>query len=144
MFRGSTAVVTAALLVTGCDWLVTSLAAERRDWMFVQSVGGMALGTPYRTASGVMLPISVDVSGAKKITVEPRVINSALALKEVVVRREGHTLCIELITTVGSKSDWRTSSSDVALGDLDPGQYAVVYVEPSGARVAMGEIILAQ
>jgi hypothetical protein len=126
----------ATLLITGC-------AAEHRDWAFVQSIGGMAVGTPYRTASGVMLPVAVDVSGLKTITTKPRVMNSGLAVKEIVVRREGHTLGIALFTTAAGGSSARTTSGDVALGDLQPGRYSVVYAEPNGGRVDMGEVTVA-
>jgi len=125
-----------ALLITGC-------AGEHRDWAFVQSVGGMALGVPYRTASGVMLPISVDVSGLKTVTTKPRVMNSGLMLKEIVVRREGNTLGIALFTSTAGGSIQRTTSGDVALGDLQPGRYSVVYAEPNGGRVDMGEVTVA-
>ncbi len=45
-----------------------------------------------------MLPVSFDVSGLKAITTKPRVMNSGLALKEIIVRRRGHTLGIALMT----------------------------------------------
>lgn len=51
-------------------------AAEPRDWAFIQSVGGIALGTPYRGAPGVMLPVRVNVSGTERITTEPRALHS--------------------------------------------------------------------
>jgi len=54
----------AAFLVAGCT-------SERRDWVFVQSVGGIAVGNPHRTPSGVMLPVFVDVSGLRTITTKP-------------------------------------------------------------------------
>jgi hypothetical protein len=123
----------ALLLVAGC-------AGEHRDWAFVQSVGGMALGTPYRTAKGLMIPVSVDVSGLRRITTEPRLMNSGLALQKVAVRREGLTLGLALMTTIASRANQQTSSGDLFLGDLEPGRYAVVYAEPNGGRVAMGEI----
>jgi len=63
-----------------------------------RGVGGISFGTPYRTAAGVMLPVSFDVSGLKAITTKPRVMNSGLALKEIIVRRRGHTLGIALMT----------------------------------------------
>ena len=126
----------AALLTTAC-------AAEHRDWAFIQSVRGMALGTPYRTASGIMLPVSVDVSGLKTVTTTPRVMNSGLALKEIVVRREGNTVGIALFTTAAGSLSQRTTSSDIALGDLQPGRYTVVYAEPNGERVDVGQITVA-
>jgi len=39
----------ASLSLVGC-------VEEHRDWSFIQSVGGMAVGIPYRTERGVMLP----------------------------------------------------------------------------------------
>lgn len=133
MLRVRLAAAVAALLVAGC-------AVEHRDWAFVQSVGGIALGTPYRAASGVMLPVSVDVSGSRTITTKPTAMNSGLALDRIAVRRQGHTLSLAVITRVAGNDNHRTSSVDLALGELDPGRYAVAYAEPDGSSVEMGEI----
>jgi hypothetical protein len=139
MLRRSTRASLAALLV-GVAY--SACSGERRDWAFVQSVGGMALGTPYRNASGVMLPVAVDVSGLRAITTTPRIVNSGLALKEIAVWREGRTLGLALITTVAGPGA-RTTSGDLELGPLEPGRYTVVYPEPDGRRVELGEIAVA-
>ncbi len=57
-------------------WAVIALSlgcipGKSQDWGFVQSVGGIALGVPYRTGTGIMLPVTVDVSGLKAITTQP-------------------------------------------------------------------------
>jgi hypothetical protein len=122
----------AALLVAGC-------ISERRDWVFVQSVGGIAVGNPHRTPSGVMLPVSVDVSGLRTITTKPSTVNSGLAIKAITVRREADTLRLTLVTTVAG-GDARSSIAEVPLGDLERGRYRVVYAEPNGGRIGMGEI----
>jgi predicted RNase H-like HicB family nuclease len=73
--------VAVALLVAvaGCETIISSAARSSRDWQFVQSVGGLALGTPQRDDRGHVLPIRCDVSGTRTITVHPTAINSALA-----------------------------------------------------------------
>jgi hypothetical protein len=122
--------------------LVTSCVAERRDWAFVQSVGGLALGEPYRTASGVMLPVSVDVSGLRAITTEPTNMNSALTVRKVAARREGHTILLTLITTLVGDDYPSPKARDVALGMLEPGRYSVVYANPDDGRVPVGEVMV--
>jgi len=113
-------------------------AAEQRDWAFVQSVGGMAIETPYATAAGVMLPVRVNVSGTERITTAPRALNSGLAVK-VDASRDGDAVALR-VTTVVAGPGRHASSGDVPLGNLEPGRYAIVFVEPKGGRVPVGEI----
>jgi hypothetical protein len=121
------------LLCVGC-------VDEYRDWAFVQSVGGLAIGTPYRTPDGILLPISVNVSGTKAITTKPTTMNSALALKEIVVRRQGNTISLGLVTTLFSDKHSRTSVTNISLGQLGPGNYTIIYAEPKGGHINIGTI----
>jgi hypothetical protein len=122
--------------------LVGACAGDHRDWAFVQSVGGMALGTPYQTPEGVKLPVRVDVTGSRTITTPPTALNSGLAIKEIRVRRNGSNVRLELLTAVAGKGS-SSSSRDVLLGNLEPGRYAIQYAEPNGGTVALGEIRVA-
>lgn len=117
--------------------------AQQRDWAFVQSIGGMAVGRPYRTAAGVMLPVRVDVSGLEAITTEPTTMNSGLALKEVTVRRQGDILRLGVVTGLASHANQPTAANDLLLGDLAPGLYDVVYDQPDGTQVSIGRIVVA-
>lgn len=126
-------VLLAAVLLLG------ACVGEHRDWAFVQSVGGMALGAPYRTAKGVvMLPVRVDVSGTKAITTKPTALNSGLGIREIRVRRDGNTVRLALVTTPARES--ATSAGEVALGNLEVGLYTVQYAEPNGHTVDLGAI----
>ena len=116
-------------------------AAEQRDWAFIQSVGGMALGTPYRTAEGVLLPVRVNVSGSERITTEPRALHSGIVIERIDARPDGSGLAVQVTTApAAGKPGRRAASGDVFLGNLAPGRYAVVYAEPNGGRVQVGEI----
>jgi len=122
----------AALLLEAC-------AGEQRDWAFVQSVGGLAVGAPYRTPAGVMLPVDIDITGLRSITTKPTTMNSGLALKEIVIRPQGNTLLLKVMTTLGGKGS-SPSSKDLLVGNLEPGRYAVLFTEPGGATIEVGNI----
>jgi hypothetical protein len=119
--------------------LLGACAGDHRDWAFVQSVGGMALGAPTQTTEGVMLPVRVDVTGSKTITTPPTALHSGLAIKEIRVRRDGNNVRLELLTTAAGKGS-SASSRDVRLGNLEPGRYTIQYAEPNGGTVDLGEI----
>jgi hypothetical protein len=52
------------------------LTKETRDWNFVQSVGGMKV-----SLKETGLIVECDVSGVKKVTVDPTMVNSALGVR---------------------------------------------------------------
>jgi hypothetical protein len=119
--------------------LLAASAVQQRDWAFVRAVGGMALGAPYRTPAGVMLPIDIDVTGLRSITTKPTTMNSALALEEISVRQQGDRILLKLTTAVGGKGSSH-SSKDLLLGSLAPGRYVVQFIEPGGAAIEVGTI----
>jgi hypothetical protein len=121
-----------AILFIGC-------VVEHKDWEFIQSVGGMSVGKPYRTEKGVMLPVSCDVSGLKTITVKPKTMNSGLSIKEIKIERTSNVISLALITSVGGNS----SCNDIFLGYLPSGKYSIVYKEPNGSFIPITEIDIA-
>lgn len=52
--------------------------AQAMSWEFIQSVGGIELGNPYTTGGRHFVPLIVDVSGSKAITVAPTLTNTRL------------------------------------------------------------------
>jgi hypothetical protein len=122
--------------------LLGACAGGWRDWAFVQSVGGMALGTPYQTPEGVMIPVRVDVSGLQTITTPPTTMSSGLALKEIRVRRAGSNLLLALRTRVAGEGTSSSPKGDVLLGKLEAGRYRVQYAEPKGGAVDLAELLV--
>src|SRR6266446_44725 len=132
-----------ALLVAGagCESIVSGTARSSRDWQFVQSVGGLALGTPQRDHHGhVLLPIRCDVSGTQTITVGPTGINSALVCEPPSVHVSSSTVFLTIRTTIASSrnSDARCPAAD--LGALSAGLYSVIYRSPDGRQHPLGSI----
>jgi hypothetical protein len=83
----------------GCGMAVVT--SEQRDWNFIQSVGGLAVGEPQKLADGnYRLPINCDVSGLKQVTIKPTLINSALAVRETGCAVRGQTIQLWVKTCV--------------------------------------------
>jgi hypothetical protein len=119
----------------------TSLAgcATQRSWTFVQEVGGMSVGAPVRTPRGVVLPVDVDVSGLREITVQPRAIHSSLAAR-LEVARIGWQLELALYTAPPRGNQKRYEVEEVLLGDVPPGRYTVVFRQPKGDPIGLGSV----
>jgi hypothetical protein len=122
--------------------IVSFLARSSKDWQFVQSVGGIALGKPQRDNHGhVLLPIRCDVSGLQTITVRPKGLNSALVCEPPLVRIQSGTIFLTIRTSVAIASgntDPRCPTAD--LGTLSAGDYSVIYRSPDGSEQPLGSI----
>jgi hypothetical protein len=113
------------------------------SWQFVQSVGGISAGVPVRDSTGaVSLPVNCDVSGTSTVTIEPTVLNSALAVKKVRARSEGRTITLSLFTTVSSSSSPSAQCSAATLGDILPGVYAVDYRGADKSNHPVGTVVV--
>jgi hypothetical protein len=122
-----------------CRSIVSDAAQLSRDWQFVQSVGGLAIGTPQRDSRGyVMLPIRCDVSGSQTITVHPTTMYSGLSCDSPAVRVSSTNICITVRAGLFSKGDARCPPAD--LGKLASGDYSVFYLSPDGAQQPLGNI----
>ena len=53
---------------------------DQKDWKFIQDIGGMSVGNPYKNSDGIVLPINCDVSGLRTITRKPTILNSDLSI----------------------------------------------------------------
>lgn len=127
------------LLVTcsfACTQIPSFLTKKKRDWDFVQSVGGMAI-----SADKTTLTIDCDVSGLRKVTVEPTLINSGIGVWNVLHRKKGNTISLTLVTSViGGKLT--TSPKPLDLSSYPKGRYEVVYRDPDGTVHPLGAITL--
>lgn len=125
-------------LLLGCGMAV--MTSEQRDWTFIQSVGGLAVGEPQKQAEGVWhLPITCDVSGLKQVTIKPTMINSALAVRETCQVVRGQTIQLWLKTCIVD-SRHSPAAPDVLLKHIPPGRYQVHYRNRDGSTVTLREI----
>jgi len=111
-----------------------------QPWKFMETVGGIAIGTPSRTPQGtVYLPVLCDVSGLTAITKKPASINSALVVTGIDSRIEGRNILITVGT--GLPSETTTSNcTGVDLGDIPAGDYQVFYYNSENDRHLLGEV----
>ena len=112
---------------------------ERQTWAYMQSLGGISIGDPYREEGMWSLPISCDVSGSKKITVKPTLLNSALATAETEAAVEGNAIYVTIVTSMMSHNKG-SLCKPAALGGLPNGDYSVFYRDPDGTRHALGSL----
>ena len=126
--------------VASCSSLVGWASREPRDWRFIQSVGGLAIGTPYRSESGnVLLPVDCDVSG-RYITVQPTAANSGLHASAPAVSIREQSIYLTLRTELAQQGGYGARCPDAELGQLPPGQYSVSYLSPDGSEHSLGSI----
>lgn len=117
----------------------SSIFSKARDWQFVQSVGGLAIGAPHRDdRKHVILPIRCDVSGTQTITIHPTALYSGLACDLPTVHVRSTNVFITVCTVLPGKRDASCPPAD--LGKLAGGDYSVLYSSPDGKRVALGSI----
>lgn len=100
--------------------------AEEQNWKFVQSVGGISVGFPALASDGWSLPIDCDISGLKKVTVKPTVLNSGIACKSVAANVEGHNIYLTVNTSIAG-SGRNAQCPPASLGHIPKGEYTVYY-----------------
>ena len=117
----------------------SSIFSTSRDWQFVQTVGGLAIGTPHRDdRKHVILPIRCDISGTQTITIHPTTGYSGLAFDLPTVHVRSTNVFITVCTVLPGKRDASCPPAD--LGKLAGGDYSVFYSSPGGKREPLGSI----
>ena len=110
----------------------------KRDWQFVQSVGGLAIGSPRRDdRKHVILPIRCSLAG-DTVTRKPTTGYSGLAFDTPIVRVSSTNVFLTFRTTLPGKRDAQCPPAD--LGKIAGGDYAVFYRNPDGTREPVGNI----
>ena len=127
--------VTASVACSGLGDL-RSAFFKTEDWSFIQSVGGMEV-----SLEGQELHVDCDVSGVRKVTVEPTMIHSALSVRKLKVMRVGNTIQLRLATGVVIKKVLRTPKP-VDLSDYPAGEYSVEYLDSDGTTHPLGKVNL--
>lgn len=112
------------------------LTRESRDWAFIQAIGGMKV-----SARGGALMVDCDVSGLRKVTVEPTMINSGMEVRKLKHKRVGRTIQLSLVTSVLEKG-MTTTCKPLDLSDYPAGEYTVQYLDRDGAAHDLGKITL--
>jgi hypothetical protein len=121
-----------------CQSFGSSIFSTARDWQFVQSVGGLSIGIPYRNdRKHVILPIRCYTSG-KQITIHPTTGYSGLAFDFPMVHIHSTNVFITVCTVLPGKRDASCPPAD--LGKLAGGDYSVFYSSPDGNREPLGSI----
>lgn len=124
-----------AFILSSC-----SVADERRDWSFIQSVGGMVVGAQDKNTN--WLNLRGDVSGFHEFTTKPTQLNSALALKSVNASVDGGAINLYVTTTIISKKYNSTKIEGVNIASVKAGQYAVQYLNSDGSLVKIGNVTI--
>jgi len=116
-----------------------SAFADQRSWLFVQSVGGIEVGAPQQSETGWVLPVRVDVSGLRTITVKPTTLNSGLSCERIEATIEGNAIFLTIHTSVagGGRS---SACPSPRIGRLHAGTYSVFYRSSNEKPVAIGKV----
>lgn len=122
------------LALSGC-----SVNIESQSWHFVQSVGGITVGTPVRVDRDWVLPINADVSGLKEFTVKPTTMNSGMACRSLKVSIEGSAIFLTIKS--GPAAEARNAQCPPAfLGQVKDDKYDVFYRGPNEEPARVGEV----
>jgi hypothetical protein len=117
----------------------SSIFSTPRDWQFVQSVGGLAIGTAHRDdRNHVILPIHCDITGTETITVHPTTGYAGLAFDLPKVRVRSTNVFVTVCTVLPGMRDAMCPPAD--LGKLRGGDYSVFVLSPDGKQEPLGSI----
>jgi hypothetical protein len=119
--------------------LPVSVLAGSESWSFVQSVGGLAVGTPSHGTDGWALPVRAHVSGLETITAKPTTLNSALICERTKAAIEGRNIYITIVSALAHPNA-RTHCPPATLGEISAGNYSVFYRGPSEMPIPLGEV----
>lgn len=125
------------LCVSVCDaGLAGWLSQERRDWEFIESVGGMKVRLNHKR-----LDVVCDVSGTRRITRKPTIVNSGIGVRKLEWTREGSAIRLSVVTSIFEKG-MSSSCEGIDLSKLPSGTYSVAYSNPDGTAHPLGTIVL--
>lgn len=129
--------------LTGCQFVTEKVTAEHRDFDFIQSVGGIALGEARRLDDDSwFLPVRCDLSGCTAVTRTPVMVNSGLVVKEIHVQIEKGAVLLWIESCVYTETKCTPRTAGVVLDDVGPGKYRVEYLSGDGRRDAIGAVLI--
>jgi len=138
--RRSRSSMRALITILFCSSLIGCAASERRDWAFMQSVGGLSAAVQDKNPSWLI--IRGDVSGLKEFSTKPTQMNSALAIKSVEAKVRDSRIQIYVVTTLISKKYSTTEINGVDISGVKRGTYTVQYLNPDNSTVDLNEVII--
>jgi len=116
------------------------VASERRDWSFMQSVGGLTVAGQDKNPNWLIL--RGDISGLKKFSTKPTQVNSALALKSVEAKIHDSKIQIYVVTTLISERYSTTEISGVNISGAKKGTYMIQYLNPDNSTVDLKKVVI--
>lgn len=125
-----------SFVLSACSTLVQPVS-----WKYVQNVGGMAVGDPYRISDNWMLPVTVDVSGLQRVTSEPQVLDSSRICKDTYAKVKGDSIYLTIYTTFAA-GEGSSNCPDSNLGHMLDGEYSVYYNGPENVPVFIGVVLV--
>lgn len=128
-----------AIVLIGAASIACSQVENVASWRFIQSVGGMAIGTPIKTKGVWILPIFVDVSGLKKFTSNPTNLNSGIVCRRITSQIEGKTIYLTVHTGIPAKTGSAKCAS-IEMKSMIKGKHDVFYKEQNGNRQFIAEV----
>ena len=126
----------AVSVTVGFSGVAGFLTQERQDWNFIQSVGGMKV-----SAKEKVLHVECNVSGLRKVTVEPTMVNSGMGVRKLKHQRVGNVIQLSLITSVLEKGK-SSDCSPIDLSAYPDGTYSVQYLDSDGKEHQLGKVTL--
>lgn len=114
-----------------------AVLAETRDWSFVQTIGGLKVGTPYKSKGVWLLPIQSDVSGLQTVTIKPTALNSVLSCKRTNAKIKNNSIYLTIVTGLASR-EHNSLCPPAILGNIPVGKYLVFYGSPAESPVSLG------
>lgn len=126
------------LLITASCSAVESV---ERNWSFIEKVGGLEIGKPYKELNTNYLPINVDVSGLKKVTTKPTTLNSALMCSRTGHIIKDNEIHISIYTSLINETAGRNCKSIPLLG-IKEGKYTVYYSTKNTEKHKLGSITI--
>ncbi len=121
--------------------LPLAICSEPKDWAFVQSVGGIALGATSVIDEQWSLDVRANVSGLEEVTVKPTLLNSALICESTTASVQSN----DIYLTINSglvREGYSASCPAAKLGRVNQGSYQIFYKSPNGESQRLGEIML--
>jgi hypothetical protein len=118
-----------------CDaGLAGWLTQEQRSWTFIECVGGINV-----TLKNKRLDVDCDVSGTRRITKKPTLVNSGIGVRKLRWTRAGSTIRLSVVTNVFEKG-MSSSCGGLDLAKVPSGSYSVEYLDPDGTTHSLGMI----
>ena len=121
------------VLTAGCG-LYSGVA----DWQFIQSVGGISIGSTAKNDQGeVIVPVECGLAGLNTVTIKPTAINSTYGLKKYKFKIKQSDIYLSIVYGAG----FPEQCTPLNLGKLPDGQYQLFY-RAKGQKNFIGNILV--